>query len=264
MIFSIQKNWRAFGMMKQPLGKQKRWNPVEKFNDHKGKILDMSCGSGIFVFSGLAKGYDIYGVDPDAWKHTYYNMKIDEQALPNEWKNRFIKGYGENLPFNDSFFDYIESAQTLEHTNDYKKCLNELIRVLKPGGKLRIFAPDYSGIFFEPHYRLPFLPNMNRNLAKIYLKLLNKPTIGLDTITYTTSNRVLEYLNEKHLNIKTIDLYKLHKERKANAFNKKHKLGTLISRLVINTIYYNIFKTKGIKPINLVIIKKQTSHQIKP
>ncbi len=41
----------------------KRWIQAEIFGDHKGKILDMACGSGVFVFSGLHKGYDVYGIE---------------------------------------------------------------------------------------------------------------------------------------------------------------------------------------------------------
>ena len=39
-----------------------RWKQVEHYNDHKGKILDMACGVGTFLFQGLHRGYDVWGV----------------------------------------------------------------------------------------------------------------------------------------------------------------------------------------------------------
>ncbi|WNO61813.1 hypothetical protein [Rheinheimera sp. MMS21-TC3] len=39
-----------------------RWNEVEQYDDHKGKILDMAAGVGTFLLYGLHQGYDIYGI----------------------------------------------------------------------------------------------------------------------------------------------------------------------------------------------------------
>lgn len=37
---------------------------------------------------------------------------------------------------------------------------------------------------------------MNKKLASIYLKLLGRPTIGLDTLTWITTKSILEILNK--------------------------------------------------------------------
>ena len=42
------------------------------------------------------------------------------------------------------------------------------------------------------------LPLMNRNLFKIYLKLLKKPTVGLDTINYISKKRINELLGNDY------------------------------------------------------------------
>lgn len=111
-----------------------RWKEVENFNDHKGKILDMACGVGTFMFNGLRRGYDVYGIEPEDWKLEYIKLKIKEQNLPKEWEKRFIKGIGENLPFEDNTFDYIITYQTLEHVQNVEKCIDEMLRVLKKRG----------------------------------------------------------------------------------------------------------------------------------
>ena len=238
-----------------------RWKEVENFNDHKGKILDMACGVGTFMFHGLRKGYNIYGIEPEEYKLQYMNMKIDEMNYPQEWKNKIIKGIGENLPFEDNTFDYIITYQTLEHVQNVEKCIDEMLRVLKGGGKLKIQAPDYDS-FFEPHYLLPFLPKMNKKLASIYLKLLGRPTIGLDTLTWITTKSILNIL-DKYNDIEVINLSQLYKDRKINIIKSKYKLPKFISNIVVNFIYYKkVYMAKEEKQINLVIKKHKTEDNL--
>lgn len=232
-----------------------RWKEIETFNDHNGKILDMACGVGTFLFYGLHQGYDVYGIEPEAWKLEYMNLKIDELQYPQEWKERIIEGVGENLPFPDNNFDYIGTYQTLEHVQDVEKCIDELVRVLKIGGRMKIQAPDYDS-FFEPHYMLPFFPKMNKKLAFLYLKLLGRPSKGLETLTWTTSQSVKKHLN-KYEGLEIIDLYALRKNRKINHLKNKYYLPDIISKLIVDIVYYkNIYFCKSEKQINLIVKKK--------
>lgn len=205
-----------------------RWKEAESFGDHKGKILDMASGVGTFVLHGLEKGYDVYGVEPEEWKLEYISKKIDEQKLPTEWKQRFIKSFGEKLPFKDASFDYVITYQTLEHVKDVYKCIDEMLRVLKPGGKLKIHAPSYD-CFYEPHYLLPFLPKMNKKLAALYLRILNRPIAGLATLTWITNKDIKSHLSKKE-KIEIADLYNIYKNRKTTYIANKYKLPPLLQR----------------------------------
>ena len=231
-----------------------RWQEAEKFSDHTGKILDMSCGVGTFAFHGLRKGYDVYGIEPENWKLEYIKLKIKEQNLPKIWEQRFIKGIGENLPFKDDTFDYIMTYQTLEHVQNLEKCIDEMIRVLKNGGKLKIHAPDYDS-FYEPHYHLIFFPKMNKKLASIYLKILRRPTIGLNTLNWTTSKSILKILS-KYENIEIINLSELYRNRKIDFVKSKYHLPKLISNILVNLIYYKkVYLAQEEKHINIVVKK---------
>lgn len=231
-----------------------RWQEAEKFGDHTGKILDMSCGVGTFAFHGLRKGYDVYGIEPENWKLEYIKLKIKEQNLPKIWEQRFIKGIGENLPFKDDTFDYIITYQTLEHVQNLEKCIDEMIRVLKNGGKLKIHAPDYDS-FYEPHYHLIFFPKMNKKLASIYLKILRRPTIGLNTLNWTTSKSILKILS-KYENIEIINLSELYRNRKIDFVKSKYHLPKLISNILVNLIYYKkVYLAQEEKHINIVVKK---------
>jgi SAM-dependent methyltransferase len=61
-----------------------------------------------------------------------------------------LNGAGESLPFEDEKFDLVLSHEVLEHVADDRRCLEEIVRVLKPGGRLVLFVPN-RGYPFETH-----------------------------------------------------------------------------------------------------------------
>ncbi|MBE9204803.1 hypothetical protein IQ218_16905 [Synechocystis salina LEGE 06099] len=52
-----------------------RWSIIQEKIPHIGKILDMAAGCGTFVLYGLHKGYNVWGVEPEAWKLNYFSQK---------------------------------------------------------------------------------------------------------------------------------------------------------------------------------------------
>jgi 2-polyprenyl-3-methyl-5-hydroxy-6-metoxy-1,4-benzoquinol methylase len=172
-----------------------RWAILEAEGLEGGRILDMAAGCGTFLLYGLRQGYDVHGIEPEDWKLQYFRNKVRLSGLPLEWRSRIARSFGESLPFGDCSFDLVTSYQTLEHVTDARSSLYEMLRVLKPGGTLYLRAPNYD-CFFEPHYRVPFLPRMPRALARPYLRALGKPTSGLDTLTWTTTRGVVRWLKD--------------------------------------------------------------------
>ena len=51
------------------------------------------------------------------------------------------------LPYSDSTFDTVISCETIEHVPRPRTAINELARVLKPGGRLLVTTPNYLGPF---------------------------------------------------------------------------------------------------------------------
>ncbi len=51
------------------------------------------------------------------------------------------------LSFEDSYFDRIISCETIEHVPNPEKAIQELYRVLKPGGRLYLTCPNYFNFF---------------------------------------------------------------------------------------------------------------------
>ncbi|GAH52614.1 unnamed protein product, partial [marine sediment metagenome] len=130
----------------------------------------------------------------------------------------------------------------------HKKCFSEFNRVLKREGDLFIQCPDYTS-FFEGHYRIPMLPLMNKSLFKIYLRVLNRPTKGLDTINYTTRKMVFNYLDNNYI-IYDIPLNRI----KIRIYNKIGINSEILARAYLTySQIKNIFTREN--SVNLVAIK---------
>ena len=195
---------------------------IKKYNLKSHKILDMAGGCGTFYFHGLINKYDMYAIEPENWKLNLVKLKIDKNDYPENWINNFKKGLGEKLPFQNNYFDFISSYQTLEHVIDIKKCLEEMLRVLKINGYIHIKCPDYKSTY-EGHYKLPWFYSFSKFtlLAKMYLKFLNRPTAGIKTFNYITKKKIINILkNNIEHNISITDL----QEEK---FIKKYKVKNL-------------------------------------
>jgi len=171
----------------------RRWRVIDARRPGTGRILDMASGCGTFLLYGLKRGRDVFGVEPEPWKLQYFRRKVELSGYPSSFLSRLIPSVGEHLPFADASFDLVTTFQTLEHVADVSSCLGEMLRVLRPGGILYLRAPDYN-CFFEPHYRLPFLPQMHRPLAERYLRRMGKPLAGLRMLNWTTERGIIKWL----------------------------------------------------------------------
>ena len=108
-------------------------------------ILDFGCGIGSSVRALLAQGYDAYGVDVlEYWDRDFDKYWLIGDKPPAEVADRLKLADPANyrLPFEDGTFDFCFSDQVFEHIFDYKTTMSEIVRVLKPGGRIRISTPD--------------------------------------------------------------------------------------------------------------------------
>jgi SAM-dependent methyltransferase len=75
-----------------------------------------------------------------------------------------ILGVGEDLPFQDCVFDAVLSITVLEHVADPFRCARELVRVLKPGGRLYVIVPFIEPLHGYPHHFFNITPEGLRTL----------------------------------------------------------------------------------------------------
>jgi len=97
-----------------------------------GRIFVDGCGLGSYLGRLAAPDHFAIGLDIE------FDRTVDAfQKTP-----RVICGMGEHLPFPDSFFDLTLSHEVLEHVQDDRLTIREIVRTLKPGGRLVLFCPN--------------------------------------------------------------------------------------------------------------------------
>lgn len=80
---------------------------------------------------------------------------------------QMLCGAGEALPFADNSFDLVLSHEVLEHVTDDRQAAREIVRVLKPGGRLALFVPNRGypfethGIYWRGQYHFGNIPLVN-------------------------------------------------------------------------------------------------------
>jgi ubiquinone/menaquinone biosynthesis C-methylase UbiE len=99
------------------------------------RALDAGCGSGAWLFplaSRLAQGGgSVVGLDFSE------GMLADIRDEANKYSNLELQlGDVQYLQFADDSFDFVMANFMLYHVSDINKALQELKRILKPGGKL--------------------------------------------------------------------------------------------------------------------------------
>jgi len=103
-------------------------------------VLENGCGVGMYLeqLGNIAQFAIGLEYDLERAKLAYSRFSI------------VVNAAGEYLPFEENFFDLILSHEVLEHVQDDRKAVTEIVRVLKPGGRLVLFVPN-RGYPFETH-----------------------------------------------------------------------------------------------------------------
>jgi len=116
------------------------------------KVLDIGCGHGsLCVHIGLREPQKIIGIDIDEHRVEFAqnNMQKNFPNLSNRVEFKILDI--ENLDEYD--FDIIVSKDSFEHIVSLEKCLQEIIKRLKSGGKLYLgFGPLYNS-YYGDHKR---------------------------------------------------------------------------------------------------------------
>ncbi|CAH2213391.1 demethylmenaquinone methyltransferase [Tepidibacter aestuarii] len=121
--FNMHKRWKRDTI--------KHLNIVED-----SKLLDVCCGTGdfsIMLSSEIDKKISVIGLDFSENMLSVAREKKEQYKLDNV---EFIHGNAMDLPFEDNTFDNVTIGFGLRNTPDYEKAISEMMRVVKPGGKV--------------------------------------------------------------------------------------------------------------------------------
>ena len=140
-----------------------RWGPI--IADVAGigsgdTVLDVACGTGVLACAALDRvgpRGTVVGLDPNADM-----LAVARRNTPRvEWR----EGRAESLPFPDGSFDAVVSQFGLMFFDDRPAALREMMRVLRPGGRMAVAVCD--AVDHSPGYAA---------LADLLQRLFGKPT----------------------------------------------------------------------------------------
>jgi 2-polyprenyl-3-methyl-5-hydroxy-6-metoxy-1,4-benzoquinol methylase len=108
------------------------------------RVLDAGCGGGRHLCEPFrTPGVDVAGVDlkwDDLCKTRGYLS-----LMAGETSGRWVVSQADvtKLPFADASFDIVVCSEVLEHIEDNRTAVGELVRVLKQGGDLVVTVPRF-------------------------------------------------------------------------------------------------------------------------
>jgi SAM-dependent methyltransferase len=165
--------WRA--------GQQRRLDMIVRAAGQRvdGLVLENGCGVGMYVEKLTSLGSRVIGLEYDFERALEAGIKSDE----------IINAAGEFVPLLSSTFDLILSHEVIEHVQDDRAAICEMLRLLKPGGRAVIFCPNRGypfethGIFWKGKYIfgnilfVNYLPRTLRNKLAPHVRVYSKRDI---------------------------------------------------------------------------------------
>ena len=122
-----------------------------------GLVLENGCGVGMYVEKLSEFGGEVIGLEYD------FERAVDAHATSPHITN----AAGEYLPFPQEAFDLILSHEVIEHVQDDRKAISQMVRALRPGGRLVLFCPNRGypfethGVYWRGKYKFGNMPMVN-------------------------------------------------------------------------------------------------------
>ncbi|MBE2219939.1 MAG: class I SAM-dependent methyltransferase [Anaerolineae bacterium] len=138
-------------------------------------ILDNGCGLGTYLDAFAPFTSQRFGLE----------LEHDRALKAIPTATGIVEGVGETLPFPTNTFDFVFSNEVIEHVQDDAKYAAEMVRVVKPGGRILIFCPnrwypvEQHGIYWKGEYKFGNIPLVN------YLPTMWRDKLAPHVRTYT-------------------------------------------------------------------------------
>lgn len=168
-----------------------------RFKDKK--VLEVGVGAGTDFLQWVRAGAISYGIDltDEAIKNVQtrlniYNLKAQELRVSD----------AESLVYPDNYFDLVYSWGVIHHSPDTLKCLKEIIRVTKNGGKIKIMIYNRHSLF--AFYRWFLTAFLKFKLFKSIKTVLfyDQESPGTKAYTFKEIKNILNNLPVKIIEIK--------------------------------------------------------------
>lgn len=134
----------------------RRMQLIDSMLEFRGHaLLDVGCGNGAQTLHYLPRFERMVALDVVAEHLDVLREKLEARRVHHCVPTLYD---GSRMPLPDASFDCVVSIETLEHVASESTTLNEMLRVLRPGGWLVISVPNKWWIFETHGATLPLLP----------------------------------------------------------------------------------------------------------
>jgi SAM-dependent methyltransferase len=193
------------------------------------RILDLGSGVGSFVVACRRRALRAFGVEPDRIGQgaEVTSIQIARRRFASPI---FVSAVGEQLPFPDACFDLVVMNQVIEHVADQSMVIREAARVVREGGVIYVACPNYLR-FYEPHYKIFWVPLLPKVLGRIYLRLRGRSPAMLDQLTYTTNSRLRRLLAGLGSDYAVLDLHREQFLRKRSRIGFAARTTRMVAKL---------------------------------
>lgn len=132
---------KAYHIIRKRTLLQKKELIEKETGKSSGKLLDIGCGTGAFLHAMQVGGWACTGLEPD---DAARKRAIEQYNLSVSPADEIY-----NLP--GETYDAVTMWHVLEHVHDLNGYVNQLKKIIKPGGKIFIAVPNYTS-FDAKHY----------------------------------------------------------------------------------------------------------------
>jgi SAM-dependent methyltransferase len=162
--------WRA--------GQERRLQLIAQYAQlENARVLEDGMGEGMYSsqilrrFTPYVEGFDI---------------EPGRVAAAQEETPHAVVAAAEQIPYPSNYFDTVLSHEVIEHVIDDRKTVSEIVRVLKPGGRVVIFLPnrwypfETHGHYWRGNYHfgntplINYLPNRWRDKLAPHVRAYTK------------------------------------------------------------------------------------------
>ena len=106
------------------------------------RFLDIGCGLGIGLAYARQLNCELYATEFDSGALEFVGEQFEVKSFQGDiW----------NAAYPDEFFDFIHISHVIEHVMDPRAYIQEMRRILKPGGHLAIGTPNMASNLYRFH-----------------------------------------------------------------------------------------------------------------
>ena len=103
-----------------------------------GRILDIGCNTGLYLYMLKNIGWEVFGMDLDKKAcDTARSLGIEVFA-----------GFLKDAPYQDRFFDFVRFSHVIEHVDSPRELMQDVSRILKKDGRAYVAFPNQRSFAF--------------------------------------------------------------------------------------------------------------------